>query len=89
MPQRTVTVASKVGLHARPAAVFVKKAAEQPVPVTLARDGGTPVNAKSMLAVMSLDVRGGERVTLAAAEGEGAAQAVDELADLLETDLDG
>jgi phosphocarrier protein HPr len=87
MPQRTVTVASRVGLHARPAAVFVKKASEQPVPVTLAKDGGKPVNAKSMLAVMSLDVRGGERVTLAAAEGEGAAAAVDELADLLETDL--
>jgi phosphocarrier protein len=89
MPQRTVTVASKVGLHARPAAVFVKKAGEQPVPVTLAKDGGKPVNAKSMLAVMSLDVRGGERVTLAAAEVEGAAEAVNELADLLETDLDG
>lgn len=87
MPQRTVTVASKVGLHARPAAVFVKKAAEQPVPVTLARAGGAPVNAKSMLAVMSLDVRGGERVILAA-DGEGAAAAVDELAELLETDFD-
>ncbi|ACU76938.1 Phosphotransferase system, phosphocarrier protein HPr [Catenulispora acidiphila DSM 44928] len=88
MPQRTVTVASKVGLHARPAAVFVKKASELPVPVTLAKDGGKPVNAKSMLAVMSLDVRGGERVTLAA-DGEGAAAAVDELAELLETNLDG
>jgi phosphocarrier protein len=89
MPERTVTVASKVGLHARPAAVFVRRAGELSVPVTLARGGGKPVNAKSMLAVMSLDVRGGERVTLAAAEGEGAAAAVDELAELLETDLDG
>ena len=89
MPERTVTVASKVGLHARPAAVFVKMAGEQPVPVTLAREGGRPVNAKSILAVMSLDVRGGERVTLTAADGEGAAAAVDQLADLLETDLDG
>lgn len=89
MPQRTVTVASKIGLHARPAAVFVNKAKELPVPVTLARDGGAPVNAKSLLAIMTLDVRGGERVTLAAAEGQGAAAAVDELADLLETDLDG
>ncbi|GAA1979705.1 HPr family phosphocarrier protein [Catenulispora subtropica] len=87
MPQRTVTVASKVGLHARPAAVFVRKAGESPVPVTLAKDGGRPVSAKSMLAVMSLDVRHGDRVVLAA-EGEGAAAAVDELAELLETDLD-
>jgi phosphocarrier protein len=88
MPERTVTVASKVGLHARPAAVFVKKASELPVPVTLSKDGGRPVNAKSMLAVMSLDVRWGERVTLAAAECDGAVEAVAELARLLETDLD-
>jgi phosphocarrier protein len=89
MPERTVTVASKVGLHARPAAVFVKKAGEQTMPVTLAKEGGRPVNAKSILAVMSLDVRGGERVTLAAADGDGAVAAVDQLAALLETDLDG
>ncbi|NUP51662.1 MAG: HPr family phosphocarrier protein [Catenulispora sp.] len=88
MPERTVTVASKVGLHARPAAVFVKKASELPVPVTLAKDGGKPVSAKSMLQVMSLDVRHGDRVVVAA-EGDGAAAAVDELAELLESDLDG
>jgi phosphocarrier protein len=87
MPERTVIVASKVGLHARPAAVFVKRAGESPVPVTLAKDGGRPVSAKSMLAVMSLDVRHGDRVVVAA-EGEGAEAAVDGLAELLETDLD-
>ncbi|MFL6113717.1 MAG: HPr family phosphocarrier protein [Catenulispora sp.] len=88
MPERTVTVAAKVGLHARPAAVFVKRAAALPVPVTVAREGGAPVDAKSMLAVMSLDVRHGDRIVLAA-DGDGAAEAVDDLATLLETDLDG
>lgn len=87
MPERTVTVASKVGLHARPAAIFVKRAKELPVKVTLARVDGRPVNTKSMLEVMSLDVRHGEQVVLAA-EGDGAATAVDELAELLEADLD-
>ncbi|GAA2013508.1 HPr family phosphocarrier protein [Catenulispora yoronensis] len=87
MAERTVTVASKVGLHARPAAVFVKKASELSVPVTLAKDGSEPVSAKSMLQVMSLDVRHGDRVVVAA-EGDGAADAVEELARLLETDLD-
>ncbi|NUR59592.1 MAG: HPr family phosphocarrier protein [Catenulispora sp.] len=87
MPERTVTVASSVGLHARPAAVFVKKAKELPVPVTLAKEGGKPVSAKSMLQVMSLDVQHGDEVTVAA-EGEGADVAVDELAGLLESDLD-
>ena len=56
MPERTVTVASRVGLHARPAAVFVKAASGIGVPVTLAKDGGRPVSAKSMLAVLGLDV---------------------------------
>jgi phosphocarrier protein HPr len=89
MPERTVTVASKVGLHARPAAVFVKKASELPLPVTLAKNGGKPVSARSMLAVMSLDVRNGDKVQLAAEPADGAEEALDELAKLLETDLDG
>ena len=88
MPERTVTVASKVGLHARPAAVFVKQASELPVPVTIAKDGGQAVSAKSMLQVMSLDVRHGDVVVVAAAPGEGADAAVDKLATLLESGLD-
>ncbi|HEY6709881.1 MAG TPA: HPr family phosphocarrier protein, partial [Actinomycetota bacterium] len=34
MPERRVNVGSKVGLHARPAAMFVQAAAKQPVKVT-------------------------------------------------------
>ena len=89
MPERTVTVASKVGLHARPAAVFVKKASEISLPVTLAKNGGQPVSARSMLAVMSLDVRNGDEVLLSAEPADGAEEALDQLALLLETDLDG
>jgi phosphocarrier protein len=36
MPERRVTVGSKVGLHARPAALFVQAAARQPVKVVAA-----------------------------------------------------
>jgi phosphocarrier protein len=89
MPERTVTVASKVGLHARPAAVFVKRASEISLPVTLAKNGGKPVSARSMLAVMSLDVRNGDEVLLSAEPADGAEEALDQLALLLETDLDG
>ena len=35
MPERTVTVASSVGLHARPASLFSQAAAKVGVPVTL------------------------------------------------------
>ena len=87
MPERRVVVGSKVGLHARPAALFVQAAAKQPVRVTIARDGKPPVDAKSILAVLGMDVRGGEEVILAA-EGEGAEAALDDLAALVATDHD-
>ncbi|MDP9862731.1 MULTISPECIES: HPr family phosphocarrier protein [Streptosporangium] len=79
MAQRQVTVESEVGLHARPAATFVQTAAAAPVDITVAKGGGQPVNAKSILAVLSLDVRQGDTVVIAA-EGEGAEEIVDKLA---------
>lgn len=87
MPQRTVAVASSVGLHARPAMLFTQAVAAAGVPVTIARTDGDPVDASSILMVMALGVAHGEEVTLAA-EGEGAEAALDELVALLATDLD-
>jgi len=87
MPERTVKVGSSVGLHARPATIFTQAAAKQPVKVTIAKQGGTPVDARSVLFVLGLDVRSGDEVVLAA-EGEGADGALDELEALLQRDLD-
>ncbi|SOD60719.1 phosphocarrier protein [Streptomyces zhaozhouensis] len=82
MPQRTVAIGAAGGLHARPAALLVQAAANQPVPVTLAREGGDPVDARSLLSVLALGAGHGERVVLAA-EGEGAEAAVEALAALV------
>ncbi|MCX4680959.1 HPr family phosphocarrier protein [Streptomyces sp. NBC_01433] len=87
MHQRTVTVGSRSGLHARPASLFVQAATRQPVKVTIARDGRDPVDARSMLAVLALAAQHGDPVVLSA-EGDGARAAVEELAGLLERDLD-
>ncbi|HKQ00757.1 MAG TPA: HPr family phosphocarrier protein [Actinomycetes bacterium] len=87
MPERRVAVGSKVGLHARPAAMFVQAAAKQPVKVTIAKVGGDPVDARSILSVLALDARGGDEIVLVA-EGDGADQALDELAALVARDLD-
>jgi phosphocarrier protein HPr len=87
MPERRAVVGSKVGLHARPAALFVQAAARQPVRVTIAKGGKDPVDARSILAVLGLDVRGGEEIVLAA-EGDGADRALDELVTLVEADHD-
>jgi phosphocarrier protein HPr len=87
MAERRVLIASSVGLHARPASLFVQLAARQPVRVKIAKQGSDPVDARSILSVLALDARHGDAVTLLA-EGEGAEAALGELAALLETDLD-
>lgn len=87
MAQRSAVVASKVGLHARPAAQFVKAVAESGVPVTIAKEGSEPVDAASILGVMTLGAEHGDEVVLTA-EGEGAERVLDELVELLSTDLD-
>jgi phosphocarrier protein HPr len=87
MPERHALVGSKVGLHARPAALFVEAVGRQPVKVTIAKPGAKPVPANSILSVLALDARGGEEVVLAA-EGEGSDAALDELVAFLARDLD-
>ncbi|MCU1573857.1 MAG: phosphotransferase [Micrococcaceae bacterium] len=90
MPERTATIASRVGLHARPAAIFVEAAAELPVEVTIAREG-EPVedalDASSILSLMGLGAEHGDVVVLRA-EGEGADEALETLVRILETDHD-
>jgi phosphocarrier protein HPr len=87
---RQVVVATPIGLHARPAAVFCRAAASQPVKVTIGTPDGSSADARSMLSVLGLGVRGGQEVTLTAAgdDGDGAQASVDALAELLATDLD-
>ncbi|MDQ1596740.1 MAG: phosphocarrier protein HPr [Microbacteriaceae bacterium] len=87
MPERTIAVASSVGLHARPASLFSQAAAKLGVPITLTSASGKSVNAASILGVLSLGIGHGEVVTISA-EGDGADQALDSLTDLLNTDLD-
>ncbi|MBW8484542.1 HPr family phosphocarrier protein [Actinomadura parmotrematis] len=79
MSERTIKVESKVGLHARPAALFVQTAAQAPIDVTVAKPGKEPVNAKSILAVLALDARHGEEITLRA-DGDGADELLAKLA---------
>jgi phosphocarrier protein len=87
MPERTVVVGSTVGLHARPAALFVQAASAQPVKVTIAKPGGKPADARSILSVLALDARGGDEIVLAA-EGDGAEQALETLAEFVSTNHD-
>jgi phosphocarrier protein HPr len=86
MITRTAVVAAKTGLHARPAALFAKAAAESPVPVTISVRDKAPVAAGSLLQLMTLGVECGDTVTLHAQDG--ADEVLDRLVGVLETDLD-
>lgn len=87
MASRSVVIASAVGLHARPASLFVQAATATGLAVTVAKEGGAPVDARSILMVMALGAKHGETVVLSA-EGEGAEEALDSLVELLSKDLD-
>ena len=70
MAQRTVTIASSVGLHARPAALFVEAVNETGLDVEIGRPGDDAVDASSILGVMALGAKHGEEVVLTA-DGDG------------------
>jgi phosphocarrier protein HPr len=84
---QTVRVGSAAGLHARAAALVAAAAAEQPVAVTIRRGGRAPVPADSVLGLLTLGAVHGAELTLEAT-GDGAAEALARLADLLSRDLD-
>ncbi|MHB1491547.1 phosphocarrier protein HPr [mine drainage metagenome] len=87
MPQRTVAVASRVGLHARPASLFTQAVATSGHAVTIARGDGPAVDASSILMVMTLGAGHGDLVTVTV-DGADAERVLGELVGLLETDLD-
>ncbi|MFF1531196.1 HPr family phosphocarrier protein [Cellulomonas sp. NPDC058312] len=62
--ERSVVVAIAEGLHARPAALFVAEAGKQPVPVSVRKGDAAPVQAASILGVMTLGAAAGETVVL-------------------------
>ena len=82
MIERTVTIANKNGLHARPAAEIVKTAAKFTSEITLVRDD-MEVNGKSIMGVMMLAAEFGATL-LIRAEGPDAEAAVAALAALIE-----
>jgi len=83
MIERTVTIANKNGLHARPAAEIVKTAAKFKSDITLMRDD-LEVNGKSIMGVMMLAAEYGSTLVLRA-DGHDAEEAVSALSTLIES----
>jgi phosphocarrier protein HPr len=84
MAERRAKVTTEVGIQARPATVFVATAGESRADVQIAKPGGDPHDAKSILAVLTLDVRSGDEIVLT---GDDEA-VLDRLVDLVSGDFD-
>lgn len=65
MPSIDLTLTNDVGLHARPAALFVQKASSFAADVRVAK-ADAEANGKSLLSLLKLDVRQGDTVTVTA-----------------------
>lgn len=90
MQERKAVIASRIGLHARPAGIFAEAVGALTIEVTIALEEDSAedaMDASSILSLMSLGAANGDVVVLRA-EGEGAEEALEALVRLLETDLD-
>lgn len=79
--ERTVVIVNKYGLHARPAAEFVKLAGKYRSDITVRKDD-LEVNGKSIMGMMMLAAEYGTSITIRAS-GDDAVDAVEGLSDLV------
>ena len=83
---REVVVKNQLGLHARPAAMFVKKATGFKSEILVIKDG-QEVNGKSIMGLMMLAAAPGTTLTFTA-EGSDATDALDELEKLVNSNFE-
>jgi len=81
MPEVTVTIIHDVGLHARPASMFVQTAAKFSSDIDVTH-GETTANAKSILGVLTLGAHKGAKITIKA-EGDDADESLQALEQLI------
>jgi phosphocarrier protein len=80
--QKEFIIQNKVGLHARPAAIFVQMATNFKSKITVEKDR-KEVNAKSILGVLSLGAEKGAKIFVEI-EGEDEQKAMKTLSELIE-----
>jgi phosphocarrier protein len=80
---RVVHIGNRAGMHARPAAQFVK-CAKQYASEIFVRKAETEVNGKSIMGLMMLAAEFGSEIEIRA-KGDDCATAVESLADLVES----
>jgi len=81
--EKEITIANRLGLHARPAALFVKVASRFRAEVWVKKEG-EEVNGKSIMGLMMLAAGQGSVIMLEA-EGPEGPEAIDALVALVES----
>lgn len=81
MLNKEIMIKNKTGLHARPAAEFVKEASKFKSAITI-EFKGKKVNAKSIIHVLSAGIAAGSTILLSA-DGEDEKQAIERLAEVI------
>lgn len=84
--QESVTLMHEKGLHARPASMLVQTASSYDASIEILKDGKS-ANAKSSVAVLSLNADKGDEITIRA-DGDDDEAAVDALVELVRTDFE-
>jgi len=83
---KELTVVNKLGIHARPAAMFVKTANRFSCDIFVEKDG-EKVNGKSIMGLMMLAAGPGSKLQVHA-EGQDASAAINEIEELLKRKFD-
>lgn len=86
MPSIHITIQNKIGLHARPAAQFVREAKKYESDILVSSVGHPEVSAKSILSILGLGIERGMIITIRA-EGSDADMALAGLFALNETNF--
>ncbi len=74
---REMTIINRLGMHARPAAMFVKTASRFKSEIWVEKDGDQ-INGKSIMGLMMLAAGPGSKLTVTA-EGPDATEAIEEI----------
>ena len=86
VPSRTVVVTNEVGLHARPAALFVKTARQFPATTIRVGRDGRDADARSIIGILTLEVMKGTPITIST-EGPDAEAALAAMVGIVEAGL--
>ena len=84
MYERCVMIKNETGLHARPASQFISCAKKFKSSISINREGETPVNAKSVVLLLSAGFCQNEMVHICS-EGEDEVEATDTLVSLIDS----